>query len=302
MAIGLNVVNCNTGSLTVFTDGCAVRPEEFVKSHFVHPSLKLDLTTTTLDNASVSLLIKKGLLIPLEVALQIDQVDSKANIETQKNKIKTKISDGLLEFTMKFKGNDCLEKALRNLQSRNFGIAFTDAEGKTYFDSKNNLLQGFELSMIDVDTVKISDSSSNTTTFMVTVQFTRQGTAGFNERRVFIAEETFDFYKLNGVEAVKLSNVTTTAANYTVKVVAGCDGSTPKLGLATANFRLQDASGLTVVATVSEIGGGVYKLTGAGVVAGAKTLQLYDTVNNVPVADILNTQFMQSNVATVVLT
>ena len=112
MAIAINVVNCNTGSVAVFTDGCAVRPEEFVKAHFTHPSLKLDLTTTTLDDDSVSLLVKKGLLIPLEVALQIDQVDSKSNIETQKNKIKTKISDGLLEFTMKFKGNDCLEKSL----------------------------------------------------------------------------------------------------------------------------------------------------------------------------------------------
>ena len=301
--IATNVVNCNNGNITTFTDGCAVKPEEFVKAIIFHPSVKLDLTTTTLDDATIGLLTKKKLIYPFEVCLNIEPLDAKSNIEVQKNKNETKINDGLVKFNLKFKGNDCLEKAIRKMEGRNWGIGFVDALGRFWMDYSDNKLKGFEVQMLDVDGVKISDSSSATTSFMVGLQFSRIGTEGWNKRRVLIAPDVYDFYPRNGVEAVKLTNVTTTAANFTVKVVSGCDNSTPKEGLATANFRLVDTvTSLPVTATVSDLGGGLYKLSGAAVVAGTYTFQLYDSLNNLPVADILNTQFFQSNVQTVVLT
>jgi len=85
-----------------------------------------------------------------------------------------------------------------------------------------------------------------------------------------------------------------------VSVLSGCDNSTPVLGLTTPNFRmLNAATGAPIAITVAELGDGQYSITGA--TTGARTIQLFDSVNNVKVADILTTQFYQSNVLAAVL-
>lgn len=300
--IPINIINCKSGSVTTFFDGCPVRVEEFKKALIFHPSVKLDLVTSTLDNVTIGLLIKKKLLYVLETCQEISQADIKSNVKTYKNKTKSKISDGLYEFMLNFIGNDCLEKNLRLLEFRKWKIAFVDAEGKLYFDSKNDKIQGFDMPFLDVNNVKIGDGGSEETHFIVDIQLSVDGTLGFNTRKKFITADTYDFMELNGVQDCKITS-NTLASNLIVQVLAGCDGSSPIDGLTVSNFKMVLAStGATIIPNITPQGNGYYKFSGAAVVAGAFTIQLYDVTNNLPVTDILNTQFFQSNTLAVVLT
>lgn len=302
--ITTNILNCVTSAITTFFDGCAVKVEDLRKVILFHPSVKIDLTTDTLDNATLGLLIKKKLIYVFDECEEITQNDIKSNIKTYKNKMKAKISDGLYEFMLQFLGNDCLEKSMRKLEGRNWKICFVDAEGKFWFDNKGGKIQGFDLKLWDVSNTKIGDGASDNTNFSVDTQLSIEGSLGFNTRRAFVTAETFDFMELNGVQDCKLDFVTKVATNFVVSVVAGCDGSTPIEGLTATNFKLVKASDSSVVTpTVVSQGNGRYKISSATpLTAVAYTLQLFDVTNSLPVTDILNTQFFQSNLLAVVLT
>lgn len=304
MAIIVDILNCGTGSAGTWFDGCKITPKDYTKAFLLAPSAVINLTSGTFDSATISLLIKKGQLVPLNDVLQVSEAGAKSNFQTLPNKKKIFISGGLYEFSIDFEANPCLVKALHKLARKKWQLVLLDSEGKLFFDNKNGELNGFEIQDFSVDNETVNDGGSKIAMVQASIQLSPDGSKGYNERRSFIlSTDVLDFYSINGVQDVAMSAKTLVNTNFVVTVLSGCDKSTPVLGLATANFRLIDATTGTVgVVVVTELGNGDYKLTGAGVVAGAKTVQLYDTVNNSVVADILVTQFYQSNVVPVVLT
>ena len=301
--ITTGVLDCTTGTGGTFFDGCEVTKKNFTKIFLKSPNAVINLTSDTFDKAAIALLIKKGQLVPLNNLLSVTDAAAKTNVETLPNKVKLFVSDGLYDFSFEFLANVCLIKTLRILTKRKWELLLMDSEGKLFFDKSNGLLNGFDIAFAVIENETINDGGSKTAKFMFECQLSPDGTKGFNERADFIlADDVNGLLKTNGVEDTLISSVTLTIANFVVSVVAGCDKSTPKIGLTTANFRVLKASdGSVAVATVTEIGNGQYKLAGAGIVAGAVTVQLYDTVNNLAVADILTTRFFQSNILPVVL-
>jgi len=302
--ITTGVLNCTTSISGTYFDGCEVTKKNFTKPFLISPNAVIDLTSGTFDKAAIALLIKKGQLIPLNNMLAAKDAAAKTNVETLPNKVKLFVSDGLYDFSFEFIANVCLIKSLRNLTKRKWGLCLLDSEGKFFFDKRGGAINGFEIAFLAVENETINDGGSKTAKFMLECQLSPDGTKGFNERADFVlADDTNGLLSTNGIEDTVIAPVTSTAANFVVSVVAGCDKSTPKIGLTTANFRVLKASdGSIAVATVAEVGNGQYKLSGAGIVAGAVTVQLYDTVNNLAVADILTTRFFQSNILPVVLT
>ena len=303
MAITTNKVDCLQGVSGTWYDGCNVILKEITKIFLIHPSVKLDLLLDTFDNAKTLSLQKQGLLIPLNNVKEVKSTDSKNNFQVFANKSKVLASRGLIEMMGEFEATECFVKSMFNLTKRKWNVAFLDSEGKLFMDYKNGKLQGFDTSSVEVDTQSIPDGGSKTSMITLEMQLSVDGTAGFNERKRFVnSTDDFDIYSLKGVQDVKIETLTKTVANFTVKVVSGCDQTTPVTALSTANFRLVDATtGLAVVVVAAHQGLGVYKLTGAGVTAGAKTLQLYDSVLNLPVADVLATDLFASNIEAVVL-
>ena len=301
--IQTDVLNCGSGSVGTWYDGCKVVPKDFTKAFLMAPSASIDLTSGTLDETVIAGLIKKGLLVPLNDTLQIAEAGAKSNIQTLPNKREIYISSGLYKFTIDFEANVCLVKSMHRLAKKKWQLLLLDSEGKLFFDNKAGQLNGFEIQSLIVDNEAVNDGGSKFAMFTVSIQLTPDGTKGYNERRSFILSDDFDFSIVNGIQDVKLASLTLTAANFTLSVLAGCDGSTPILGLATANFKVIKATdGSTVAATVTDQGNGVYKLANVALIAGSYVVQLYDSVLGYPVADILEEAFYQSNALPVVLT
>lgn len=301
MAVIIDILNCGSGQAGTWFDGCKTTPKDFTKAFLLSPSAEIDLATDDFDGAAISLLIKKGQLVPFNDTLQISDAGAKNNYQTLPNKKKLFISQGLYEFNIEFEASSCAVKAYHKLTKKKWQLLLLDSEGKLFFDNKAGKLKGFEVQEFSIDNETVNDGGSKIAMFTASLQLTPDGTKGYNERRSFVlSDDVLDFYTVNGVQDVILSADTLSIANLLVTVVGGCDNSTPILGLATANFRMLDNTGTPIVITVTEEGNGQYKIEDATV--GARTIQLYDSVNNSPVADILITQFYQSNIEAVVLT
>jgi hypothetical protein len=301
MPVIIDILNCGSGQAGTWFDGCKVTPKDFTKAFLLSPAASIDLLTGTFDNAAIALLIKKGQLVPLNDALQVGEAGAKSNFQTLPNKKKLFISQGLLDFNIEFEANICLIKSLHKLAKKKWGLALLDSEGKFFFDNKGGKLSGFEIQDFSVGNETVNDGGSKLAMVSCDIQLTQDGTKGYNERKSFIlSTDTLDFYSIDGVQDVTIKADTLSIAALKVSVLSGCDNSTPVLGLTTPNFRmLNAATGAPIAVTVAELGDGQYSITGA--TAGARTIQLFDSVNNVKVADILVTQFYQSNILAAVL-
>jgi hypothetical protein len=301
MPVIIDILNCGSGQAGTWFDGCKVTPKDFTKAFLVSPSVSIDLLTDTFDNAAIALLIKKGQLVPMNDVLQVAEAGAKSNFQTLPNKKKLFISQGLYDFNLEFEANTCLVKSLHKLAKKKWGLALLDSEGKLFFDNKAGKLQGFEIQDFSVGNETVNDGGSKLAMVSVDIQLTQDGTKGYNERKSFmLSTDVLDFYAIDGIQDVTIKADTLSIAALKVSVLSGCDNSTPVLGLTTPNFRmLNAATGAVIAITVAELGDGQYAITGA--TAGARTIQLFDIPNNVKVADILETQFYQSNVLAAVL-
>lgn len=302
MPVIIDILNCGSGQAGTWFDGCKITAKDFTKAFLLSPAASIDLLTGTFDNAAIALLIKKGQLVPLNDVLQVAEAGAKSNFQTLPNKKKLFISQGLYDFNLEFEANVCLVKSLHKLTKKRWGLILLDSEGKLLFDNKGGKLQGFEIQDFSVGNETVNDGGSKLAMVSVDIQLTQDGTKGYNERKSFmLSTDVLDFYAIDGVQDVTIKADTLSIAALKVSVLSGCDNSTPVLGLTTPNFRMLNAStGAVIAVTVAELGDGQYSITGA--TAGARTIQLFDSVNNVKIADILVTQFYQSNVLAAVLT
>lgn len=290
--ITIDTVLCGSGTAGTYFDGCKVTPKDFTKLFLLSPLVSIDLEAGNFDQETRAELIKKGQLVPIDDIMQITDVAAKNNFQTFANKKKIKVSEGLYEWMAELEANVCLVKSLRKLIKKNWSLLLLDSEGKLFFDNVAGKLRGFETQYLDVDNESTNDGGAKLSMITLSVQLTPNGTQGFNERRSFMVSD--EFYGVNGIQDVKLSAKTLTTTNLVISVLAGCDGSTPITGLATANFKVVKANdGTTVTATVVDNGDGTYKFS--TLTAGDYVVQIYDSVSNTPVADILATQFFQSN-------
>lgn len=300
--IQTDVLNCGQGSVGTWFDGCKTTPKDYTKAFLLAPSANIDLATDTFDEAARAELIKAGKLIALNDVLQITEGGAKNNKQTMPNKREIFVSQGLLKFMLEFEANPCLVKALHKLTRKNWQLLLLDSEGKLMFDNKSGQLNGFEISLMDVDNETVNDGGSKIAMLTLNIQLSQNGTKGYNERRSFIQDDAF--YDINGVQDVTLSKVATTTldiASFHLNIVGGCDGSTPILGLNT-NIKVYNATTGAIVTGITWVDNGDGTYTPTGLAAGDVLIKLYDTVNATPVVDIETTQFYQSNVLAVTLT
>lgn len=293
--IQTDVLNCGTGNVGTYFDGCKLTTRDIVKPFLLSPMAKINLQTDTFDEAARAELIKKGLLVPLNDLLQMTEAGAKPNIQTLPNKIEIFISDGLYKFSFEFEANVCLVKSTRRLAKKKWQLLLLDSEDKLFFDNKGGMLQGFDINSFVVGNETPNDGGSKVALFMVDMQLSQDGTRGYNERRSFLVDDTL--IDCNGVEDVKLATVDPAHAAWVVSVLAGCDGSTPILGLTAANFKMVKASDASIVTptSVTDNNDGTYTIVSTAT-ATDYTLQLFDSVNNSTITDIDGLQFYQSNV------
>lgn len=298
MAIVTDQTNCGEGGVGTWFDGCKVIPKDFTKLFLLAPSVNIDLNDDTFDEATRSELIKRNQLIALNDPLQIADTPAANNFQTFPNKVQVEISQGLYMFTVDFEANVCLVRALHRLKKKKWTLLLLDSEGKLFFDSRGGKLRGFDIQLFSVANETVNDGGSKIAMVQVMIQLSQRGTIGYNESKSFLlSDEENDFTNINGIQDVKILDVTHTAADWVVDVVSGCDGTSPVSGLTLANFQVvSGTTGLPVVVTITEIGNGRYKIGGAGASAGAKTVELYDTALSLPVADIDQVQFYASPV------
>ncbi len=298
--IQTDVLNCGQGSVGTWFDGCKTTPKDYTKAFLLAPSVSIDLVSGTFNETTRATLIKSGKLIALNDILQITEAGAKNNYQTLPNKKKLFISQGLLEFAMEFEASPCLVKALHKLTRKKWQLLLLDSEGKLMFDNKGGQLNGFEVNLLDVDNESVNDGGSKIAMITLTAQLTQNGTKGYNERRSFILDEAF--YDINGVQDVTLSKVASTTldiASFKLNIVAGCDGSSPIVGL-NDQIQVYNTAGINQEVTWTDNGEGTY--TPTGLTAIPVLIKLYDMANSTPVVDIDNVQFYQSNVLAVTLT
>lgn len=300
--IQTNVLNCGTGAIGTWFDGCKVTPKDFVKIFLLAPSVNISLLTDTFTETTIAPLIKAGKMIVLNDVLQVMEAGAKTNIQTLPNKSELIVSNGLYKFSAEFEANVCLVKSMHKIATRKWQLILIDSEGKVFFDNKSEKLNGFEIQSFSVDNETTNDGGSKVATFMAYFQLTRNGSTGYNERRSFLTSEIVDYYGINGIQDVKIAKsegTTLDIASFKLQVVAGCDGSSTVDGLET-NIQVYNASGINQEITWTGNGNGLY--TPTGLTAAPMIVKLYDDANNTGVVDIDNTQFYQSNVLSVTFT
>ena len=295
--IQTDVLNCGTGSVGTWFDGCKTTPKDYTKAFLLAPSATIDLVTGSFNEAARAVLIKAGKLIALNDILQVTEAGAKNNFQTLPNKKKLYISQGLLEFMMEFEASPCVVKALHKLTRKKWQLLLLDSEGKLMFDNKVGQLNGFEINLLDLDNESVNDGGSKIAMVTLTAQLTQNGTKGYNERRSFVQDEAF--YDINGVQNVTLSKVAGTTfdiGSFKLNIVAGCDGSSPIVGLA-SQIQVYNTLGVNQEINWTDNGDGTY--TPTGLTAISALIKLYDPTNLTPVVDIDNVQFYQSNVMAV---
>jgi hypothetical protein len=303
MAILIDKLNCGTGSVGTWFDGCKTTPKDYTKAFLLAPSAVIDLATDTFDEAARAVLIKAGQLIALNDVLQVTEAGAKNNIQTLPNKKKLYISQGLLEFMMEFEASPCVVKALHKLTRKKWQLLLLDSEGKLIFDNKNGQLNGFEINLLDVDNESVNDGGSKIAMVTLTAQLTQNGTKGYNERRSFIQDDAL--YDINGVQDVTLSKTEGTTldiASFKLNIVGGCDGSIPILAFNNAHIKVFDAVTGNIVSGITWGFDENGNYTPTGLTAGDRLIKLYDSINSTPVVDIESVQFYQSNILAVTLT
>ena len=304
MAVKTGIKNCDTSILGTWFEGCNITMREIAKIFLLSPKADIDAEDPLVD-ATIATLIKKGLLVPLNEILNVTEAAAKNNYQTFANKRKLFISQGLYEMMPDFEANICYVKALHRLSSKSWGALLLDVEGQLYFDRKGSKMKGFDLNTFNPDNETLNDGGSKTAALVVDMQFSADGTQGLNTRRDFKIDDTDSsrFMSILGIQNVKLTANTLAHASFVVKVVGGCDGAEPILGLTKPNFKLVLAStGATVtLTTVTDNNDGTYTIV-SGATAFPHTLQLFDSIENLPVADVESTHFYASNVLAVTLT
>lgn len=293
MSIIIDTLNCGSGTVGTWFNGCDVSLKDIVKVFLKKKSLKIQLNDGNFDVEARAEYIKSGQLIPLNDMLQFSEAGAKNNVQTFANKIKKTVSQGLYEFTLEFEENKCLLNNFHKLAKQSgWEILLLDSEDKLFFDNKGNLLNGFSVSDISVNNVTFNDGGSKISMISLDIQLDQNGTAGFNTRRSFLVDDTL--IDVNGIQDLTILKVSQAAAALKVNLVSGCDNSSRVSGLAT-KFRVRKASDNSVVTSVVTENNGEYTIPIASA-NGDYLIELYDSTDNSHVVDILNEAFYQSNV------
>ncbi len=297
MSIIIDTLNCGSGTIGTWIDGCNVSIKDIKKPFFIKKNVKISLKDDVFDEEKRAELIKSGQLVPLNDLLNTTEAGAKNNVQTFANKIKKTVSQGLYEFGFELEENECLLKELHKIAAqKGWALLLLDSEDKLFFDSKNDNLNGFSISDISVNNVTFNDGGSKISMITVDVQLDQDGTAGFNKRRSFLVDETL--IDLKGIQSVTLKTTDAPAAtSVKINVTGSCDNSTVVLGIATTNVRVRKASDNTVVAGTKTYNATTGEYNIAGLTAATDYLiDLFDTTGGTPVVDTLNEAFYKSNV------
>lgn len=199
-----------------------------------------------------------------------------------------KVRDGKYRWRFQVQQDLCLHRAMYTHNGGNQRVILLDVENQL-FGMLNAVgdLQGFTLSLLNVEKLVISDGSVATKTPIYIVlknskQVDKQGV-------VMDGDFVDDLTKLTDVEITVVGTSTATQIKVTVKV--DCDG-TPVLGLVVGDFVLLKADGTTQTITSVVEANGVYTLAGVGLVTGTLT-----TVT----PDLLSIQAYESDVAIITI-
>ncbi len=304
MAVKTDLENCDSNPRGTWFDGCKVAMRDIVKMFLLSPRANLD-ATDVLSKTTIAGLIKRGLLIPINDILSVSEAGAKTNYQTLPNKRKLFVSNGLYEFNPDVEANICYVKALHSLSKKNWELLVVDSEGRLFFDNKAGKLRGYDLNVFIPGNETVNDGGSKIAMVTIDIQLSQDGTKGYNTRRSFKVDSADDTYftEIKGKQDVVISNSGTSLdiTQFRLNVLAGCDGTSPIEGLTTENILVKDAAtGAPIAVTWVDNNDGTY--TPTGLTAGDRVIQLFDSVLNLPVADIENSQFYQSNALAVSLT
>ncbi|WP_390452261.1 hypothetical protein [Chryseobacterium sp. Alg-005] len=241
------------------------------------------MKTDTLDQAKVTELIQKGILVPLPVNLGAAPNHKEPTYETIQ-KQDYYVSGMVFNWGLQFESDACLSRSLSALSSKAWDLLEVDEDGfLNVVYTSDGFIKGFDLNLARLEGMQDNDGTvSAKQTFRI--ELTKPGSIEYMKEWDTIAPTEVKWMNLQGIDEVLL----TQTVDDKIKVTFACDQSSPIDGLLTANFRALDSSGAAVAGfAVTAEGEGVYAVT--GLTAGQDyTISLYDSIKNTRVIVLAN--------------
>ena len=307
MAILLNKSDCTSAIKGTGTLGCKVDFNYITQFHLVEKGTSFDLTSDTIDQATIDGLIQDNKYVVLPGHDSFENQSGETNYEELASGIKLPIRNGLYEFLPMFSGGAYFANALASLTAKDWDVFILDFDdsgdsrmwGEKTSDGK---FKGFETFLVYAENKSFNDGSSVSTKSPLRIQFSTKGTNAMRSRASYLSSnDAVDFSNLDGVNDVVLTATDLVAASFKVSAVLASDNSTVISSNTDAtNWKVTDTSddsnvdpsGVTFV-------NGVYEI--AGVPAGTYIVEFYDKTNSKDVI-VSSGRYYDSDAITVTLT
>ena len=307
MAILLNTTDCSSAIKGTGTLGCKVDFNYITQFHLVEKGTSFDLTSDTIDQATIDGLIQDNKYVVLPGHDSFENQSGETNYEELASGIKLPIRNGLYEFLPMYSGGAYFANALASLTSKEWDVFILDFDdsgesrmwGEKTSDGK---FKGFETFLVYAENKSFNDGSSVSTKSPLRIQFSTKGTNAMRNRASYLSStDSVDVSNLDGVNDVVLSATDTTAAGFSVKAVLANDNSTViSSNTAVTNWKLTDTSDSSdVVPSGVTFSNDVYVI--AGVPAGTYTVEFYDKTESKDIV-VSSGRYYDSNKITVTLT
>lgn len=304
--ITLNQTDCSTAIKGTGTLGCKVDINYLNQFFLFSKGVEFDLATDTLDQAKIDDLVQSGDLVILPEHFSFENQSGETVYEELPSGAKIPVRNGLIEFMVNYSSGICFSNAIASLNSKSWSLMAADFDdsGESRLwgeETSNGKFKGFDTNLVYAEGRTLNDGATSTKA-PLRVQLSTKGTQAMRSRMAYMSSnDALDLSNLDGVNDINLNAKTTTATDFRIEALIGCDGSTSITSITQdTNWRIIDTSDSSILTgyTIAVADGG-YSITGIPV--GTYTVDLYDKTNSKDIVAV-NGVYYDSDLITVTLT
>lgn len=266
---------CDTKKKNLGVSKCAKLPQMFAGMFTTGLNFKIPAATLALGDAAIQTYLQDAMihadpnqrihLWPNFVGFE----DAKEDAVYEETPLADlKVRDGKYRWRVQVQPDLCILRAMASHNGGNQRVIFYDVENQLFgMENLAGDFMGFNVSLLNVEKLMISDGSTATRT---PIYIVLKNSKQVDKTGVIMAADYVD--SLDRLTDVDITIIgTPSATQVKVTVNASCDG-TPILGLALADFVLLTAAGVVqTITSITEVNG-VYTLIGTGFVDGTVNL------------------------------
>lgn len=289
------IKNCQTGQITTGLGTCLKELFPIKKPYLLLKNKTIDLSPSgELEEATYNELIQKGYLIDLGVVMSVEDL----TIDPQTvdiSRIPHKIGNAIYGVKINYKAYTCNLASLSTLENSKYELIWADKNGSLVGLTDDGLtLKGFNIESMFFNRLTILNTEDIGKS-SISIYLSEYASKKL-ESSVDILDSSQIELELLDKQGIIDSTILSFSATE-IKVVESCSQTKGIEGLTLTNFRILDNSGSLVVgATMTEIGDGVYSVSG---VTGAVTIELYDSSINNNIIDYANEYYKSNKLAKV---